>query len=171
MRLDQYSNPIFNESDMFNALYKGHNLSPSDIVFIEEKTKEILNLETVAGIQFFEPINSPTLTTNDLDKAWQSQWLMPEEYAMLDIEQWIIDRAPPWDPNFTRVKEELDAFKERNMLDLLKWLKYFVDVCIKENILWGVGRGSSVSSYVLYIIGVHSIDPIKYNLDWREFLR
>ena len=68
-------------------------------------------------------------------------------------------------------KEELDAFKARNMLDLLRWLKYFVDTCSKEGIVWGVGRGSSVSSYVLYLIGVHSIDPIKFNLDWREFLR
>ena len=67
--------------------------------------------------------------------------------------------------------EELDAFKERNMLDLLRWLKYFVDTCSKEGVVWGVGRGSSVASFILYKIGVHSIDPLKYNLDWREFLR
>ena len=35
----------------------------------------------------------------------------------------------------------------------------------------GVGRGSSVASYILYLIGVHRIDSIKYNLDWKEFLR
>jgi DNA polymerase-3 subunit alpha len=57
------------------------------------------------------------------------------------------------------------------MLDLLRWLKYFVDTARSNNIVWGVGRGSSVSSYVLFLIGVHKIDPIKYNLDWREFLR
>ena len=50
------------------------------------------------------------------------------------------------------------------------------DIWISENmsendIVWGVGRGSSVASYVLYLIGVHRIDSIKYNLDWREFLR
>jgi DNA polymerase III alpha subunit len=57
------------------------------------------------------------------------------------------------------------------MLDLLRWLKFFVDTCRKEGIIWGVGRGSSVASYVLFLIGVHKIDSLKYNLDWQEFLR
>jgi len=57
------------------------------------------------------------------------------------------------------------------MMDLLRWLKYFVDYCRDNKILWGVGRGSSVASYVLYLIGVHKIDPLKYNLDWQDFLR
>jgi DNA polymerase III alpha subunit len=62
-------------------------------------------------------------------------------------------------------------YKSRNMLDLLRWLKYFVDTCEKEGVVWGIGRGSSVASYILYLIGVHSVDSIKYNLDWQEFLR
>ena len=40
-----------------------------------------------------------------------------------------------------------------------------------KNVLWGVGRGSSVASYALFLIGVHKIDSVKYDLDWREFLR
>jgi len=96
---------------------------------------------------------------------------MPEEYKTLNIEEWLYTQIPPWDPEHTRVEEELAAYKERNMLDLLRWLKYFVDTCTENNIVWGVGRGSSVSSYILYIIGVHQINSIKYNLDWQEFLR
>jgi len=43
---------------------------------------------------------------------------------------------------------------------------------MRENgIVWGVGRGASVASYVLYLIGVHRINSIQYGLDWREFLR
>jgi DNA polymerase III alpha subunit len=57
------------------------------------------------------------------------------------------------------------------MLDLLRWLKYFVDTCEANNIVRGVGRGSSVASYVLYVLGVHQVDSVKYNLDWQEFLR
>jgi DNA polymerase III alpha subunit len=96
---------------------------------------------------------------------------MPSEYKTLDIESWIWTQCPPWDPQHTRVTEELAAFKERNMMDLLRWLKYFVDTCNKNNVVWGIGRGSSVASYVLYLIGVHHIDSIKYNLEWQEFLR
>ncbi len=171
MRLDKFSNPIFNEQDIFNALYKGYKFNPADIVFVEDRSSEIVNLEDAAGMRMFEPINSPTLTTDQYDSACQEKWNMPEEYKSMDIEAWIWDQTPPWDPQHTRVSEELEAFKERNMLDLLRWLKYFVDTCTKENIVWGVGRGSSVASYILYLIGVHSIDSIKYNLDWREFLR
>lgn len=94
---------------------------------------------------------------------------MPDEYKNLDIEGFLVHVCPK--ENYQRLIDELQEFRERNMLELLCWLKYFVDTCRKNGILWGVGRGSSVSSYVLYLIGVHKIDPIKYNLDWREFLR
>jgi DNA polymerase III alpha subunit len=70
-----------------------------------------------------------------------------------------------------RVSEELEAFIQHNMLDLLYVLKYIVDTLRANNVVWGVGRGSSVASYVLYLIGVHRIDSLKYNLDWQEFLR
>jgi len=171
MRLDKYSNPIFNEQDLFDALYTGHQFTPRDIVFVEERSPAILSFEETTGHRFFEPIVSPTLTVEKLDQAWHEQWKMPDEYKTLDIEAWIIQQCPPWDPEATRVAEELAAFKERNMLDLLRWLKYFVDTMRANNLVWGVGRGSSVASYVLYLIGVHKINSIKYNLDWQEFLR
>jgi DNA polymerase III alpha subunit len=54
---------------------------------------------------------------------------------------------------------------------LLFYLKYLVDAMRENKIVWGVGRGSSVASYVLYLIGVHRIDSIKYDLDIKEFLK
>jgi DNA polymerase III alpha subunit len=101
----------------------------------------------------------------------QSEWLMPEEYKNLDIKQYLYDKLVPWDDVCLRLTAELEEFERRNMLDLLRWLKYLVDTCRKNNIVWGVGRGSSVSSYALYLLGVHKIDPIKYNLDYKDFLR
>ena len=70
-----------------------------------------------------------------------------------------------------RVEEEYEAYELHNMIKVLQWMKYFVDTCNNNEIFWGVGRGSSVSSYILYLIGVHRINSIKYNLDWKEFLR
>ena len=66
--------------------------------------------------------------------------------------------------------EELEAFTRRGMHTLLRYMIYLVDFMRENNIVWGVGRGSSVASYVLYLIGVHRIDSIQYDLDWREFL-
>ena len=169
MTLDKYSNPVFDEQDLFDALYKGHCFSVDDTMLVN-KTNEIKQLETQLGFKFLEPYETH-FEVSDYDAACQTNWFMPDEYKTLDIEAWIWQQTPPWDPQHTRVTEELAAFKERNMLDLLRWLKYFVDTCREKNIVWGVGRGSSVASYVLYLIGVHKIDSIKYNLDWQEFLR
>jgi DNA polymerase III alpha subunit len=169
MRLDKYSNPVFNEQDLFDALYKGHNLSVDDTMLVE-RTNTIKELEKQIGFKFLDPYETH-FEISDYDAACQANWNMPDEYKNLDIENWVIDQTPPWDPQHTRVTEELAAFKERNMLDLLRWLKYFVDTMRANNLIWGVGRGSSVASYVLFLIGVHKIDSIKYNLDWQEFLR
>lgn len=168
MRLDRFSNPVFNKDDLFNALYEGKRLSADMFV---DYDADIQKLEEVSGLKFWIPLDDYIFSLEDYDKSMQTDWFMPDEYKTLDIENWLIEQCPPWDPEATRLAEELEAFKARNMLDLLRWLKYFVDTCLKENIVWGVGRGSSVASYVLYLIGVHSIDPIKYNLDWQEFLR
>ena len=62
-------------------------------------------------------------------------------------------------------------FQEREAFDLLRYLKYLVDTMRKNNIVWGVGRGSSVASYVLYLIGVHKINSMYYDLDIAEFLK
>jgi len=169
MHTDKYSNPIFTEQDLFDSLYKGYEFNANDTMLVEH-TDAVKQLETQLGFKFLEPYETH-FEVADYDKACQSNWFMPKEYKTLDIEEWLYTQIPPWNPEHARVQEELAAYKERNMLDLLRWLKYFVDTCTKNNIVWGVGRGSSVSSYVLYIIGVHQINSIKYNLDWREFLR
>ena len=168
MRLDKYSNPVFNEQDLFDALYKGQTLSPELFV---EYNEDIKKLEEVVGLKFWTPLDDYDILVNDYDSTLQTNWNMPEEYKTLDIEQWLIEQCPPWDPESTRLNEELIEYKARNMLDLLRWLKYFVDTMRANNIVWGVGRGSSVASYALYLIGVHKINSIKYNLDWQEFLR
>ena len=40
-----------------------------------------------------------------------------------------------------------------------------------NQVLWGLGRGSSVSSYVLYLLGVHRINSLYYDLPIEEFLK
>jgi DNA polymerase III alpha subunit len=167
MRLDKYSNPIFNEQDLFDALYQGHSKVISDLPIFVERTQTNLQFESFINGEFLDPNESWSI--REYDSAMQSDWCMPAEYKLLDIESWLYEQCPS--VNHVRITEELAAYKERNMLDLLRWLKYFVDICATNEVVWGVGRGSSVASYVLYLIGVHSIDSVKYNLDWQEFLR
>lgn len=169
MTPDKYSNPVFTEEDIFELLYQGQ-FQNLDQLFVED-SKEIQKLELESGITFKKPLaNFYNLDIEDFDKILQSDWFMPKEYKTFDIEAYCISRCDSIEQQ-TRVFEEFEAYKNRNMLDLLRWLKYFVDTCRANNIVWGVGRGSSVASYVLFIIGVHKINSIKYNLDWHEFLR
>ena len=167
MRLDQFSNPIFSEQDIFEALYKGQTLSPEMFV---ELNDDIKKLEEVSELKFWTPLDNYNITLKEYDSTLQSNWYMPDEYKNMDIEGYVYSKCLTQIAT-VRAMNELAEYKSRNMLDLLRWLKYFVDTCEKEGVVWGIGRGSSVASYVLYIIGVHSVDSIKYNLDWQEFLR
>lgn len=109
-------------------------------------------------------------------------WNMPNEYKILDIEQYLytkvceeLQMAPSDFVNnsskWIRVEEELDLFTQRSMIPVLKFLVYLVDICEENDVVLGVGRGSSVASYVLYLLGIHHIDSIKYNLNIKEFLK
>ena len=165
--------PIYSSENILEMLYNGQK-DRLPLVYANPDDPEIQKFNQsaeqlgTAPLNLYQPLD---INKEDFDAVCQSDWLMPEEYKNMDIEGWIKSLAPPWDPEATRVAEELQAFREHNMINLLRWLKYFVDTCRANNVVWGVGRGSSVASYVLYLIGVHKIDSIKYNLDWREFLR
>lgn len=163
MNIDHLGNPIFNEKDLFDALYRGHQIPTTILV---ENTTDINQFKEFLNLEIYNELTSDKRT---FDQKKQQFWFMPEEYRQMDIEGFLVHVCPK--EHYQRLIDELQEFRERDMLDLLRWLKYLVDTCRKNGILWGVGRGSSVSSYVLYLIGVHKIDPIKYNLDWREFLR
>ena len=95
---------------------------------------------------------------------------MPKDYKSFDILEFLISLCKTEDET-NRVLDEMKLFAQYDMIELLCYLKYLVDTMRENNIVWGVGRGSSVSSYCLYLLGVHKIDSIKYDLDIREFLK
>jgi DNA polymerase III alpha subunit len=98
-----------------------------------------------------------------------TNWFIPKEYQDMDIEDWLVNNCPA--ENYDRLIQELVLYREENFIPVLKAMKYIVDTLRKNNVVWGVGRGSSVASYVLYLIGVHKIDSIKYNIPIEEFFK
>ena len=110
------------------------------------------------------------MTVEEFDTMKQNSWHMPEEYRHMDIAEYILSLCDS-DAKLQRCGQELLLFQERNLFDLLRYLKYLVDILRANNMIWGVGRGSSVASYVLYLLGVHRIDSMFYDLDPSEFLR
>jgi len=100
----------------------------------------------------------------------QNNWHMPDEYKNLDIAKYVLDQCQH-EEEIQRAGQELLLYQERDMFILLKYLKYLVDTMRNNNIVWGVGRGSSVSSFVLFLIGVHKINSLYYGLEIDEFLK
>lgn len=111
-----------------------------------------------------EKLDYPVPKEIDINK-----WFIPESYKNLDIEQFLIDQCP--EENQDRLIQELDLFHKNKMIPVLQAMKYIVDTLRKNNVVWGVGRGSSVASYALFLIGIHKIDSVKYNLPLEEFFK
>ena len=109
------------------------------------------------------------------DIEYNRNFNIPQYYKDIDVESFIKELIPTsgQDVNIitARVEQELAEFKARNMYPVLQLMIYIVNTLRKNNLVWGVGRGSSVASYVLYLIGIHKIDSLQYNLDIKEFLK
>jgi DNA polymerase III alpha subunit len=168
MRTDIYGQLILSENDLCDLYMRDptrtlkkalteSNISLGDILYIESKPELIEYID-------------PKLSIEDFDNNNQSNWYMPIEYKELDIAKFVLDQCTS-EAELQRAGEELILFQERNMFVLLQYLKYLVDTMRKNNIVWGVGRGSSVASFVLFLLGVHRINSLYYDLSIDEFIK
>lgn len=173
MKSTKFGEVILDSEDIFDGLYTGKiedftNVNVDDIMLIEQFNKaKTENADHVASITKFQ---SPDISIEEFDSSNQSSWFMPDEYKNMEIDAYIISLCKT-DEELTRVADELDLFYQHGMMEVLKYLKYLVDTMRSNNIVWGIGRGSAVASYCLYLLGAHKIDSLKYNLDIHEFLK
>lgn len=171
MLIDDLGIAVYDSRDIEEILFTGQANILEEILADGsdpeiQKYNEAAKLMGDKELKIYYPLD---VSKTEFDQTLQKNWLMPEEYQNMDIEGYLVNVCPK--ENYQRLIEELQEYRARNMLDLLRWLKYFVDTCRANNIVWGVGRGSSVASYALFLLGVHKIDSLKYKLDWQEFLR
>jgi DNA polymerase III alpha subunit len=167
--LDKYSRQILDEDQACNMLYTDPCLDVSmlclDDVSKFNSASSKLHLNTM-----LTQLDELGVGTQQFHTDNQTAWRMPEEYKQQDIAKYLLDLCRT-DAELQRVGQELLLYQERGMFDLLRFLVYIVDTMRNKGLVWGVGRGSSVASYVLYLIGVHKIDSLYYDLDIAEFLR
>ncbi len=147
MKYDQYGQTYTTSNELCDLLYKnpGLDISLFQVEDSLEYNRSVAELH--AELDLLDSYHNISQTVEEFDRVLQRNWRMPQEY------------------------KELDIYQERNLFDLLRYLKYLVDTLRKNNVVWGVGRGSSVASYVLFLLGVHKIDSLYYNLDVEEFLK
>ena len=167
---NQYGEPIVNCNDLMELVYQGYDI---DKVKVNDDRVEKYNTiieELALDWPSLQKLTDIDITVEDYDRALQSDWYMPDEYKQMNVEDHIRSLAKTQEEKI-RVEEELVLYKKYNVLNVLKFLVYLIETMRDNNIVWGVGRGSSVSSYVLYLLGVHKVDSIKYGLDITDFLK
>lgn len=177
MNYDQYGRAWATCDELFEMLYENPNIDLNNFLVsfaLDDKEKITEFNQAVkdlyADIPILNAIREINQNVDEFHKDMQKNWHMPEEYKKLDIAVWLLEQCKT-DPELQRVGEELLLYQERDLFDLLRYLKYMVDTFRKHNVVWGLGRGSSVASYVLYLIGVHKINSMYYDLSIDEFLR
>jgi DNA polymerase III alpha subunit len=171
MQIDEYGEIEYTEEEICEALRKNPDLDFENI-FLKNGQKYIqAKKETFLAMPNVNLWNNIRETTpEEYHTQLQQIWLMPEEYSQFDIELWLYNQCATDDQRL-RVQEELTLYKKFNLLNLLRYLKYLRDTAEKNNIVWGVGRGSSCSSYCLFLLKIHRVDALLYNLDYKEFLK
>ena len=173
MKKNKFGEIIFSEDDLVNTVMKGHDLSTMKNMLVEtgvDLETAALILEDVPSFIQYDQYAEENLSIQEFDHRNQEYWFMPEEYKQLDIAKHILDLCKT-EAELQRVGHELLLYQERNLFNLLRYLKYLVDVMNENQLIWGVGRGSSVASYILYLLGVHRVNSIFYELEPEEFLR
>ncbi len=170
MNYDKLGIAYANTNELCDLLYQNPDLDISKVLVEDPDKYNNAVKDFYADLPTLKLYNLGEADIEKYDAVSQSFWSMPVEYKDMDIAQWILDQCQTQE-ELQRVGQELLLYQERDLFPLLKQLKYIVDTWRANNIVWGVGRGSSVASYVLYLIGVHRINSIYYDLDISEFLR
>ncbi len=168
MLQDSYGQFIYSEQDLCDLVLTDPEITLNNCI-VENKINFNPELELQNTPELIEYVVQ-TVSLEEFDQITQKKWHMPPEYAELDIAKWLLDQCET-DEERQRVGQELLLYLSRNLFTLLQYLKYLVDTMRKHNVVWGVGRGSSVSSYVLFLLGIHKINSLYYDLDINEFLR
>ena len=170
LRFDGVS--IIHTDQVEKFLLKG--LKPSQIR-VTELTPEI--------VHFNENVTAAERLSDKLEEpiSFSFTWKIPPEYLSLDVEQHVLavfgERLPglaysdsQTEVAIARVAQELEEYNKRGLTNLLRVIIYVLDTFKKTEQVFGVGRGSSCASFILFLLGLHAVDPIKYEVPLEEFM-
>jgi len=170
MITDKFGRQVYTEQDICEIYLSDPDIQLKNVLIAGNVNfNDELELDNLPEIIPYN-LDELDLTIEEFDKKCQESWFIPDEYKNFDIVQFVLDQCDS-EAELQRAAEELLLYQERDMFMLLKYLKYLVDTMRKNNIVWGVGRGSCVSSFVLYLIGIHKINSLYFDLDISEFLK
>lgn len=172
MNVDEYGRAHYSIREILELLYHRPDFDLSQIL-IEKTESEKFNKhceELLDDMMILSDHNAITENIEEFHELKQSTWFMPEEYKKFNIEKYVLDQCANAEET-KRIQDELMLFESRNLIPVLQYIKYLVDTMRENKIVWGIGRGSSLASFVLFLIGINKVNPLLHNLDIHEFLR
>lgn len=156
----------------FEYILHGENISGARIKSSDEIDLYDSVLKRIQRDQFPMLLNEKKYTKDPEKylKIRSKTWNVPSEYMNMDIVSYLIEKCSNKEEK-DRVTLELLEFEKRKEINILRVMVFVVDQFRKNNVLWGIGRGSSVSSFCLYLIGINKINPLKYDIPYTDFFR
>jgi hypothetical protein len=170
-QIDGWGRVWFDADDAIELLFQGHDITQLCIASspdIDAYNAVCVEHDKLGHV--LAPISVPAVSPEDDARTRQDSWWMPEEYKQLDVRARLLGLCRDHREEL-RVIMEMDMFEARGLLMVLRLMCFLVDHWRRNGVVWGVGRGSSVASHCLFLIGVHHIDALKYDLDITEFLK
>jgi DNA polymerase III alpha subunit len=159
--IDDTGTVHYTDQGLIDFLYSGNLFEDAIADFGETDEINLYN-------KWAEYFHIPTIKSGEYKSDFT--WDIPQEYKSIDLDSFFLSKCKTKE-EIDRVTLELTLFLEHGMEETLRFLIFLVDFMNQNDIVYGVGRGSSVASFCLYLIGLHQIDSIKYQLPIEEFLR
>ncbi len=169
--VNKYGQAILSSDNLRELLLQGKNISHLNVVRDEEiELFEKYQSELLPDVITFLEAPEEILSFDEFHAKCAEEWIFPKVYQQIDVRSWLLDKCKTQE-QVDRVNEEYVLYEDRDLIMLLRLFIFLVDYMRENNFIWGVGRGSSVSSYVLYLIGVHRVDSLKYGFDIKDYLK
>lgn len=170
-QVDAWGRTILDIGDLPEILYNGFKIDDVYVSDSDETERFNAMCRHRDRPQYALKLPEPLAHSPEEEHAARAErWIICEELQGLNVRAFLVSLCVT-DTERARVNREMDLYEERDLEPLLRTMICLVDHFRQRGIVWGVGRGSSVASYVLYLIGVHKIDSIKYGLAIEEFLK
>jgi len=145
----------------------------SDSIYCDVLTSDIIE---------YNKHSTNKINTRVNDREIDPSWNIPNNILKIDLLDHILSKLDDElsENNFSkqeiierenRVAMEYEIFTQHNFHSLLYTILYVINKFEESHTVWGVGRGSSTSSYILYLMGLHDVDSVLYELDFNEFIK
>ena len=171
LAVNRYGQAILSSDHLRELLLQGKNIShlnavlDDEIELFQKYQTELLPV----GVTFLDAPEE-ILTFDEFHQKCADDWIFPKTYQNIDVRSWLLDKCKT-EAEINRVNTEYAMYEERDLIMLLRLFIYLISYLREKKYIWGVGRGSATSSFCLYLIGVHRVNSILYNLDIKDFLK